>query len=137
MSDKVVASELLSIAYKIGIISEESYNEYVSNWRHINCFRTFICKFAPEVYICGGISEAKFINILEMFEGLELQTMWINLPYKFKSHPDIIRKLPCIEHYNLPTQRTHFDRPLPLIKNCLLCSTNDYIVEHFKKEKLF
>lgn len=137
MSDKVIARDLLSSGYNVGVINEESYNEYLSNWRNINSFRSFISKFASIVYICGGISEEKFINILEMFKGIELLNMWSSLPYKFKTHPDIIKRLPCVEHYNLPTQRHHIDGVPPLIKNCLLCNTNECIVENFIKKQIF
>lgn len=137
MSDKVIARDLLSSGYNLGVFNEDSYNEYISTWQNINNFRAFISKYAPVVYICGGISEEKFINILDMFRGIELLNMWSSLPYKFKMHPDIIKRLPCVEHYNLPTQRHHIDGVAPAIKKCLLCNNNECIVEKFINKKIF
>ena len=70
-------------------------------------------------YVCGG-NNFKY-HLMHHTSPLELLRMWQWLPDVYKRDIDVKVCLPCFEHYNLPTNRTHIDGPPPPRKYCINC----------------
>ena len=59
-----------------------------------------------------------------------LMNVWLKLPKKYRNDVTLQRKLPCLEHYNLPNVKNHFDGPPPAVMDCLACRHHEAIAEY-------
>ena len=64
------------------------------------------------------------IHLKYHISNQELERIWARLPDTYRKNEEIIELLPCYEHYNLPSSRTHIDGPPPSKKNCGGCKQN-------------
>lgn len=60
------------------------------------------------------------IVLLRVF-GDYIEHVWDRLPEHIKADSEVRTYRRCLEHYNLPRQRTHIDGPAPRIKDCDEC----------------
>lgn len=138
---EVLVKDLLLTVYSFNGIRKEEYEKYInklnSSTDYTSTARGIIANLAPLAYICGEISEDKLIDIVKMFRVHHMYQIWPLLPFKFKKHPQIIERLICNEHWNLPTQQLHIDGCPPSIMNCDRCRNNKDEAENFSKKKLW
>lgn len=124
-----VAYELVNIGLMLRIVTEEKYNTILESIRkepiNKHLLLSIIGKFLGMAYVCEKISEEKFSDILSLYSGARLQEIWFELPLKYKLDSETIARLPCFDHYNLPTDQTHIDGPAPALKQCNKC--NEFI----------
>ena len=60
------------------------------------------------------------IVLLQQFYN-HIDYVWDKLPEHIRADSEVQQYRHCLDHYNLPTQRTHIDGPPPLIKDCREC----------------
>lgn len=68
------------------------------------------------------ISLKDLFQFLKPYEGIQLWRIWKKLPTEVRRSEDMKTKLPCYQHFNLPTQVLHIDGSPPPINKCNICS---------------
>jgi hypothetical protein len=87
----------------------------------------------PECDRCVG--KEFIIHLKEHISSERVNQIWDWLPETYRKREDILELLPCYEHYNLPSSRTHIDGPAPSKKNCGACRKIKCTNNVVKKQK--
>lgn len=85
---------------------------------------------AIQAYNSGQLTEDVLLTLLKSIKGVQLMSIWDQLPLKFREMEEFKKKLPCLEHYNLPNDELHIDGPPPPKYNCYRCKSHPNLLNN-------